>query len=194
MRYWGRLALILLFASLSGPASANDQSKAALLAKPDHVLLIRHALAPGSGDPANFDVNDCATQRNLDARGRAQAKQIGAWLRTRDLVPKTIWSSPWCRCKDTASEMGLADVKTHPGLESFYENRAIEGRVMADFDRLISDIREQNSAPNIIVTHYVVVSAATGAGVGSGEGVIAKIEDDGSLTAITRIDFDAQVY
>ena len=63
-----------------------------------HILMIRHALAPGSGDPPNFKIGDCSTQRNLDDSGRTQARSIGIWLRTNEIKSARIYSSQWCRC------------------------------------------------------------------------------------------------
>ena len=40
------------------------------------LVFIRHAYAPGGGDPNNFNINDCNTQRNLNNGGKHQAKQI----------------------------------------------------------------------------------------------------------------------
>lgn len=68
-----------------------------------HILMIRHAYAPGTGDPANFKIGDCATQRNLDDRGRSQARAIGDWLRSKGIKDAKVYSSQWCRCQETAA-------------------------------------------------------------------------------------------
>ena len=88
------------------------------------VLMIRHALAPGVGDPEDFDVNDCSTQRNLDQRGRAQAQAIGQWLRDRGINNIKLYSSQWCRCMDTARLMDVGKVTPLPALNSFFESPA----------------------------------------------------------------------
>jgi hypothetical protein len=84
------------------------------------VLMIRHANAPGSGDPANFKIDDCATQRNLDERGRAQARAIGEVLRHHGIAKVRLYSSQWCRCLETARLMNLGDVQPLPALNSFF--------------------------------------------------------------------------
>ena len=40
---------------------------------------IRHAIAPGNGDPENFNILDCSTQ-NLSEEGIKQSKKIGIFL------------------------------------------------------------------------------------------------------------------
>ena len=114
--------LILLFFLACWPSISHALSLDEYAANPDgHVLFIRHALAPGSGDPSHFKVEDCQTQRNLSAAGREQARKIGARLRAAKLQISAILTSQWCRCKDTATEMGLGPVSSAPGLNSFYQ-------------------------------------------------------------------------
>ena len=86
-----------------------------------HILMIRHALAPGSGDPANFRIGDCTTQRNLDDRGRKQARAIGDWLRSNGITSVRVYSSQWCRCLETAELLEMGTVTELPALNSFYE-------------------------------------------------------------------------
>ena len=86
-----------------------------------HILMVRHALAPGTGDPPNFKIGDCSTQRNLDEAGRDQARNIGDWLRTNGVSSARVYSSQWCRCIETAKLMELGPVEELPALNSFYE-------------------------------------------------------------------------
>ena len=83
------------------------------------VIFLRHALAPGFGDPTNFHVDDCATQRNLDLRGREQSKKIGNAFKSLDFATDTVHSSPWCRCLETAQLMDIGRVESFEGLSSF---------------------------------------------------------------------------
>ena len=180
------LALALVLATL--PARASDEAAlVAALKGGDHVLLLRHALAPGTGDPANFDVADCATQRNLSDEGRRQARAIGAWLRGRGVAVDVVHSSPWCRCLDTARLMSMGPVEAHPGLASFFGAKGDEAEVMAALRELLR-AADGGDAPLILVTHQVVVTAATGAFVSSGEGIVARIEADGSVTPLGSLD------
>ncbi|HEY7803460.1 MAG TPA: histidine phosphatase family protein, partial [Orrella sp.] len=103
-------AVLVTLALLPTPASAQDSRSL--------VLLLRHALAPGGGDPANFDVNDCATQRNLNDVGREQARDIGRQLKALGLSPTNVWSSQWCRSFETAELMDVGEVKPLPALNS----------------------------------------------------------------------------
>jgi len=104
-------------------AHANDDDLIKLMKSGGHILMIRHAYAPGSGDPANFKIGDCATQRNLDDRGRSQARAIGDWLRSKGIKDAKIYSSQWCRCLETATLLGLGPVAELPALDSFYGSR-----------------------------------------------------------------------
>ena len=92
---------ITLLAHVALSASVHAQSEPAdalrRLTEGGHVLMIRHALAPGTGDPPEFRLGDCATQRNLDERGRTQARAIGDWLRARGVTAAEVYSSQWCR-------------------------------------------------------------------------------------------------
>ena len=107
MRTPGRRAglacwLLLMVAATSARPLLADDAVAERLGEPGAVLLIRHALAPGIGDPDGFRLDDCATQRNLSAEGRAQSRALGELLATRDVAAGPVLSSRWCRCVDTA--------------------------------------------------------------------------------------------
>jgi hypothetical protein len=99
-RPWAGLASLLLLAIAAAftPPLLADDAAAERLREPGAVLLIRHALAPGIGDPENFQLGDCATQRNLSDEGRQQARAIGRWLRSRGIQHARVYSSQWCRC------------------------------------------------------------------------------------------------
>ena len=85
-----------------------------------YILMIRHALAPGTGDPVNFKIGDCSTQRNLDDRGRAQARSIGERLRSSGIAKARVYSSQWCRCLETAELINLGSATPLPALNSFF--------------------------------------------------------------------------
>ena len=86
----------------------------------DHIILLRHSIAPGFGDPENFDISNCETQRNLSKKGIDQAQRIGVFLRQVGYKKVTIYSSEWCRCKDTAKALSLGKYKTLNLLNSFF--------------------------------------------------------------------------
>ena len=78
------------------PAVAGDMESAALwrrLEAGGHVVLMRHAATvPGVGDPANFKLGACATQRNLSDAGREDARRIGAAFRERAVPVSQVLS------------------------------------------------------------------------------------------------------
>ena len=153
-----------------------------------HILMIRHALAPGSGDPPDFKISDCSTQRNLDDSGRAQARKIGLWLRSNGIESARIYSSQWCRCLETAELMAMGPVVEMPALNSFYElaqNREPNLKALRNF------FAEQPSDGDlvILVTHFVTISAIADEAVSSGEGVLLKLNEDAPYEIVGRINF-----
>ncbi|MBX9469300.1 MAG: histidine phosphatase family protein [Rhizobium sp.] len=117
--------LTSLFALAGGAAAAADPWEA--LRSGDAFVLLRHAIAPGTGDPPGMRIGDCDTQRNLSADGRAQAERIGQLFRDNRIRQVSVFSSQWCRCVDTAELLGLGPVTEQPLLNSFFGGRA-DGR------------------------------------------------------------------
>src|SRR5260370_36664978 len=108
-------AILLGFCTAADVASAGEAAAWTALRAGRHVALMRHTDAPGgAGDPPGFRVDDCATQRNLSARGRADAARISARLRSEGIAVERILSSPWCRCMDTATLLELGPVDAEP--------------------------------------------------------------------------------
>ena len=93
------LTIIFLLISLNIHASELNWKPAQ---DGDKVILIRHAKAPGGGDPEGFKIKDCKTQRNLDEFGINQSKKIGKLFKEKKIKIDQVLSSQWCRCKDTA--------------------------------------------------------------------------------------------
>ena len=112
---------LTLFCLLASATAADAGALIDEIKDGGHVLMIRHALAPGTGDPDNFRIGDCATQRNLNDEGRKQARQIGQWLREQSIASAKMYSSQWCRCLETARLIGLGPVSELKALNSFYE-------------------------------------------------------------------------
>ena len=134
------------------------------------VLFLRHALAPGNGDPADFTLDDCASQRNLDAVGRRQAAVLGALFRQHGIVFSRIYSSQWCRCLETAKLLKLGPVTDLPGLNSFYQGILPREKTLDELRKVMSNLPDDGGL-TLMVTHYVTISAITGIGVASGEAV-----------------------
>ena len=136
------------------------------------LIFIRHAYAPGSGDPDNFNLDDCSTQRNLSNEGRNQAKNIGQFLKKNKIKIEKIISSEWCRCQDTSS-LAFGSFETKKFLNSFYSSKFAKNKnsQMLDLREYIQDF---NSKKNLVlVTHYVVISEALNYAPSSGEIVIS---------------------
>lgn len=152
------------------------------LQSPDHVLLMRHTLAPGVGDPANYTLADCKTQRNLSSEGRQQAVVVGDWLRHQGLKNADVYSSAWCRCKDTAQLLGFKGVQIEPTLSSFFDEMH---KAPAQNQRLQNFIAEKlktkGKQPLILVTHHVNIFEFMGENVSSGDLVLAKVDAQGKM-------------
>lgn len=179
------LACAILVASLSAPAHAADWS---LLERPGAIAMMRHALAPGGGDPAGFDVTDCTTQRNLDSRGREQARRIGAGLREQGIMFDAVLSSAWCRCRDTASEMAVGPIEIFAPLNSFFGNRA-QGPGQTDALRRYL-AAQPDDRTLMLVTHQVNITALTDVFPASGEVVVIDVSPDGVVEVLGRIRVD----
>jgi phosphohistidine phosphatase SixA len=168
-----------LLALLVSPVRAAEPLPLAELAKPGRVLMLRHALAPGTGDPASFKLRDCSTQRNLDATGRTQAVMLGQRLTNAGVTGAWVYSSQWCRCLDTARLLDLGPVKELPALNSFFarpQDRAVNIAALRAFlEKLPAD-----GPPVVLVTHQVTIKAITGEFALSGSGTILQL--DGSAT------------
>ncbi|WP_373533812.1 histidine phosphatase family protein [Microcoleus sp.] len=188
------LALVLSIGIMSQTATSDAATKAQtqagwqLLQRGDTglVVVMRHAIAPGTGDPANFKLGDCSTQRNLSVQGRTQAKQIGAEFRNRNIKVARVVSSQWCRCLETAKLINLGKVEPLPALNSFFSDSSQEARQTATIRKLIVDNRNTKGAI-IMVTHQVNITAITDIVPQSGEAVILKSDRQGKIQIFGRI-------
>ena len=135
------------------------------------VIFMRHALAPGNGDPEHFDLGNCMTQRNLDERGRQQAKRLGEALKERQIVFSKIYSSEWCRCQETAELLEMGEVTTLRSLNSFYEHHFSRDELLPVLQQRLSRVKT-DEAPILMVTHFVTITAVTHRAVSSGSLVI----------------------
>ncbi|MEQ8481146.1 MAG: histidine phosphatase family protein [Hoeflea sp.] len=165
-----RWLLVLIFL-LPGAALANDW---AALEEPGAMAIMRHALAPGTGDPASFEIGNCSTQRNLDDRGRAQARAIGAAFRERGIAFDRVLTSQWCRCRETAELLDLGAVSDAPPLNSFFQDRSTSASQTDQTRALIAEASE----PMMLVTHQVNISALTGRFTRSGEVLVIRLDGD----------------
>ena len=134
-----------------------------------NVIFLRYALAPGFGDPDNFRLDDCDTQRNLSAAGRDQAVAIGQNMTRAGLVFDAVYSSQWCRCLETAELLGLGKVQAFAGLNSFFQGHAQRSQTLPALQAKLAGLPVDGLS--LMVTHQVVIQAITRLGVGSGEAV-----------------------
>ncbi len=165
------LGLVAAFFLLALPALAGQNviALSAYAKSPvGKILFLRHALAPGNGDPAHFTLADCSTQRNLDTVGRRQSVQLGELFRQRGLIFERVYSSQWCRCRETARLLHIGPVLDLPGLNSFYQEIVPRDATLAALRAAISELPDDGGL-TLMVTHYVTISAITGIGVASGE-------------------------
>ena len=139
------------------------------------IIMIRHAYAPGSGDPEKFSIKDCSTQRNLSKKGIEQSKSIGDFFKKNNIPIDIVLSSEWCRCKDTAFH-AFKDYKTKSFLNSFYDIR-FQNNKNRQLSQLKDFIRQWKGNKNLIlITHYVVISEILNASLSSGELIIIDAE------------------
>ena len=162
----------VIFITLVLVAEAFARSELEIIKKniSANVIFLRHALAPGVGDPENFIKEDCSTQRNLNNKGRLQARLIGNYLRSTNLKFSQILTSEWCRCIDTAKELNLGQWTTFSGLNSFFQEYEKKDQVMNKLQKKLDSLGYSDLA--LFVTHQVVLSRQTGIGPRSGEMVL----------------------
>jgi phosphohistidine phosphatase SixA len=180
--------LAVLLTSLGTPPAVRADEAAAwqALRAGGHVALLRHADAPGgAGDPAGFKLEDCATQRNLSAKGRVDAAAIGARLKAEKVAIETLLSSPWCRCVDTARLLGLGPVTVEPTFSNVVVLTAQRQAIIAAGRALIGKWRGDGTL--LVVTHGANISAITGIAPASGEIVVVGIGADGAIEPVGSI-------
>ena len=183
-----RIFALLIF--MISPFLISGQVRAELvkdLQDGQHVLLMRHADAPGYGDPKGYVIGKCSTQRNLGEGGKKQAKVIGVWLSNQGIQNAEIFSSPWCRCLDTATLLNKGPVKIESSLGSFFDDMSLEKRQTRALEVFIkNELAKQSKVPHILVTHHVNIEAYTGKVVGVGDMVLVKENKNGEFLSHTN--------
>lgn len=184
-----RLIAVLLL-GLPAPAHAQpvltSPLEVARARDPGIVTLMRHAQAPGVGDPAGFMLADCATQRNLSDAGRQQARALGEALRAVGVREADVRSSQWCRCVETARLLGVGSVQTAPYLNSFFAGRGDES---ASTQALRAAVLQKldTRRPTFFVTHQVNITALTGVTPAEGELVFVRATGAGTIEVVARV-------
>ncbi len=177
-------AVAFLVLGTAGSALASAEGWEALR-RPGAIAVMRHALAPGAGDPASFQIDDCSTQRNLDERGRMQARSIGAAFRAEGIAVDRVVSSQWCRCRETAELLGLGKVESLVSLNSFFGQYERSGPQTAATRAFLAALPEGQRV--VLVTHQVNISALAGAYPASGEVFVLQLGVGGAVEITGRI-------
>lgn len=148
------------------------------------IVLFRHALAPGTGDPADFKLGDCTTQRNLNDWGRSDARAIGRAFRDRGIEVGGVLTSQWCRCIETAELAFPGLVSEEPVFNSFFQDRRAGPLQTRSAEKLLNDWAGNGAL--VIITHQVNITALTGIFPQSGEGIVVQ-PVGGTLEVIGRL-------
>jgi phosphohistidine phosphatase SixA len=165
------LAILLALWAAGDIARADEAAAWAALRAGAHVALMRHADAPGSaGDPAGFRLDDCATQRNLSDKGRADAEKIGGRLKSEGIAIEKVLASPWCRCMETARLLKLGPVEPAATFSNVVVLRDQKDALTAGGRAIIGDWRGKGNL--LVVTHGANIFALTGISPASGEIVV----------------------
>lgn len=190
-----RFASLLLLAGLTATMAHADPAGWSALARPGAIVLFRHAYAPGVGDPPGMRLGDCASQRNLDDQGRAQARRLGERLRQQGLRVGAVLHSPWCRTRETAqllvgglpASAPVPALREEPAFGSFFAGQGDAARQTAAAREILR--RWQGPGVLVVVTHQVNVTALTGLYLSTAEGLVVRVPaGEGPLQVLGRID------
>lgn len=182
------IQFLFFMSSLLASSLAHASELTQQLEGVDHVLLMRHTRAPGVGDPTNYALTDCNTQRNLSAEGRKQAIAIGNWLKKQGIQQASVYSSAWCRCKDTAELLDFGGYKVEPSLGSFFDemHKAKERTQLAQ-QFIAEKLKTKGDKALILVTHHVNIFELMGENIGSGDLVLMQVDSSGKMVSFKHI-------
>lgn len=182
------LVCIAILYPVSGFSSEVNAGLWAAIKTSNSLVLLRHANAPGMGDPEYFDLEDCSTQRNLSDAGRKQATAIGELFRVHGIENARVLSSQWCRCLETATLLNLGSVEVLPHLNSFFQQYE---RRESQTENLRQWIEKHSIEQTVVlITHQVNITSLTGVYPSSGELVVVNRSKSGKLSVIGSIKTD----
>jgi phosphohistidine phosphatase SixA len=174
---------VILSASVTSPSTASETAAWEAL-RQGGIALFRHANAPGGGDPSGFRLNDCATQRNLDAVGREQAARIGEAFRVRGVAVGRVLTSQWCRTRETAELAFPGQKLDAPEFNSYFDDRS---RGPAQTTKALTVLLGWRGPGALVIsTHQVNIEGLTGIAPASGEGIVLRVERN-TLITVGRI-------
>ena len=176
------LLLLISFNVSFKVISANDLQN--IFSDDGKIIFIRHAYAPGGGDPDGFDISNCASQRNLSKEGITQSKNIGKFFSENNIQIDKVLSSEWCRCKQTA-KYAFNKYETRSFLNSFFSARfsSNKNKQIYDLKKYINEWSGDNNL--VLVTHYVTIQEVLNVTSSSGELIIA----DRNFNVLARQNF-----
>jgi len=187
---WLTAVVVAALLGLGGPfiGSANAQGVWSQLREdPGLVVLMRHAIAPGGGDPPGFTLGKCSSQRNLSAEGRSQARSIGREFREQRVPIDAVLSSRWCRAVDTAKLLGLGTARPKSSLDSvFTASQQVSDRKKRQTEQIIRNHRG-NSGVLVLVGHQANIIDLTGVAPNSGGAVIVRADKNGNIKVLGQI-------
>lgn len=177
-----------LFILMPAKGFANSDNVWAAWKQPGVHAIMRHATAPGFGDPENFTLGQCNTQRNLNETGRQEARALGQTIREQGIELTAVYSSQWCRCLHTAEELKLGKVQELPALNSFFQGRGSSNAQTSALKKHISALGPKEKV--LYVTHQVNTTALTGVYPDSGQIVLFRLGRTGEIEVVGRINSD----
>ena len=190
------VSLMVLVANVkTGFAQSSNDDIWQQLQQGQVVALMRHAIAPGTGDPVNFSVNDCTTQRNLSSEGVRQAQAIGDAFRSNGVRNVALYSSQWCRCVDTATHLDIGQVQTLPAINSFFADRTTAAEQTEKTQNIVlTHLEKFKNAPGtdtidaamVLVTHQVNITALVDVFPASGEIIFVHLSN-AQLAVVDRV-------
>ena len=190
-RRWTRhvvcAAIVMALGAVTTVAVARDQADEEVAwqaLRQGAVLLVRHANAPGVGDPADFRLGDCRTQRNLDPTGREQARRLGERFTSHRIAVGAVLASQWCRTRETAELAFPNRVHEDASFNSFFGDSTSQPAQTAAALNTLK--RWKGPGALVVVTHQVNITALTGVVPTSGEGVVVRSKADG-IEVIGRV-------
>ncbi|MCA3599609.1 MAG: histidine phosphatase family protein [Methylobacterium sp.] len=170
------LALLAGLSSLPQSAPRASEAEAWVALGQGAIVLFRHAHAPGGGDPPGMRLGDCASQRNLDGTGRAQARRIGEAFRSRGIPVGRVLTSQWCRTRETAELAFPGRKEEEPAFNSFFDDRSKGPGQTAAARQVLKGWRGPGAL--VVSTHQVNITGLTGIVPASGEGLVVQLEGD----------------
>ena len=180
--------LLAFLALVAAQSAGATEAGWALLRDGGHVVLIRHAYAPGMNEPANFDIEKCNTQRRLSDRGRQQARRIGSLIAARAAPTEKVLSSRLCRALETARIAFGEDPEPLALLDPLPTDQAAAAEQKAALLELIAGYTDPGNL--LMVTDLTVIQALTGQSAREGEALIIRPGEAEGLHVLARIIFN----